>query len=538
MESSASLLAFKGSVPEAINETRSQQKILLVYISGTDEASWSLEQSTWMDLDASVSKHCIFLHLREGSLDEKQFSVCYPQKSVPNISAVGYNGILLWQHDGYASPETLVAGIQKAWDDFHFRETAAAIMTAALLSNNPQSSSSDASSVGHGESSIPAKPSSSPTNKESERKPSDASLLEPKSNYREPTPKLEESELSIGTAAEGTHFPQSEGESVEQKSPSSEDTKSSLIPETADVSCSTVDVRSFDIYGGSHAQQKNVSLDDMHSTSTEEVEGFPAFEYVVPQENTQTVANAPEIDHCTFDAKVDDRSSLTKLSDVHLHIRFPDGKSIKEKFEETDTLGMVREYINDNRTSQIGPYSLAVPYPRKIFSESEMSKTLLELGMGSREALIIIPRNPSVEPRRGQTSSQANAAGNSQDPSHESSPGLIWRMLSYLNPFSYVGGGGITNSSDHQQQASLSNAWQYRPNANLRSSLAGSERSDAMYRSQTSAGERVVSSGKAATKRWGGNIHTLNHDENDDASRDRNTFWNGNSTQFGGDNNK
>lgn len=40
---------------------------------------------------------------------------------------------------------------------------------------------------------------------------------------------------------------------------------------------------------------------------------------------------------------------------------------------------------------------------------------------------------------------------------------------------------------------------------------------------------------RRASRPFGSNIHTLRHDEDDFQSRDRNTFWNGNSTQYGGD---
>lgn len=43
-------------------------------------------------------------------------------------------------------------------------------------------------------------------------------------------------------------------------------------------------------------------------------------------------------------------------------------------------------------------------------------------------------------------------------------------------------------------------------------------------------------SGRKQAPRFGGNIHTLKHEDDDSRFNDRNTFWNGNSTQFGGDN--
>ena len=42
---------------------------------------------------------------------------------------------------------------------------------------------------------------------------------------------------------------------------------------------------------------------------------------------------------------------------------------------------------------------------------------------------------------------------------------------------------------------------------------------------------------KPTTSRYGSNIHTLKHDEDDGRFSDRNSFWNGSSTQYGGGDN-
>ncbi|KAF3783988.1 Plant UBX domain-containing protein 11 [Nymphaea thermarum] len=102
MDSYASALAFKGSVAEAIAEAKAKNEILLVYVSD-------------------------------------------PIKAVPSISAVGYNGVLLWQSEGDINPEKLLAGIQKAWSDLHSQEAAAAVLTAALESNKSEDPSSSTS---------------------------------------------------------------------------------------------------------------------------------------------------------------------------------------------------------------------------------------------------------------------------------------------------------------------------------------------------------------------------------------------------------
>lgn len=61
--------------------------------------------------------------------------------------------------------------------------------------------------------------------------------------------------------------------------------------------------------------------------------------------------------------------SSKKSSDVHLNIRLPDGGSLQEKFSVTSILRMVKDYVNSNQTIVLGAYDLAVPYPRKVYSD-------------------------------------------------------------------------------------------------------------------------------------------------------------------------
>lgn len=62
-------------------------------------------------------------------------------------------------------------------------------------------------------------------------------------------------------------------------------------------------------------------------------------------------------------------SSTIKSNDVFLNIRLPDGSSLQVKLSMTDTLKMVKDYINENQTSSLGSFSIAIPYPRKVFND-------------------------------------------------------------------------------------------------------------------------------------------------------------------------
>lgn len=68
--------------------------------------------------------------------------------------------------------------------------------------------------------------------------------------------------------------------------------------------------------------------------------------------------------------KMDNTDLASKKStDIYLNIRLPGGVSLQEKFEPTSTLRMVKDYVDEKQESSIGSYDLAVPYPRKVFSD-------------------------------------------------------------------------------------------------------------------------------------------------------------------------
>lgn len=65
--------------------------------------------------------------------------------------------------------------------------------------------------------------------------------------------------------------------------------------------------------------------------------------------------------------------SSSKLSDVHLSIRLPDGISLQDKFPVTSTLRIVKDYVDENQPNGYGSYDLAIPYPRKVFNDQGMN---------------------------------------------------------------------------------------------------------------------------------------------------------------------
>ncbi|XP_078150348.1 ubiquitin-like superfamily protein isoform X1 [Carex rostrata] len=460
MEKPTEALVYKGSIIEAINEARSQKKLFVVYISGEDENSILLGQSTWVDQNVHemIKRCCIFLHLIQGSIDASQFSAIYPQNSVPSISAIGHNGVLMWYHEGYISAENLRENIEKSITTLHLQETAAALLTAALATQNPTAvsvaSAANLSTEGGSTMSDTPSPSSSTEAKNSDLIPTTSS-----------------DKMVDGSNSE-----------------LSRDQKAAVPSEEECQKRDEVKVVSISKEAPSEALKHGAMKEKVESSATT---------------SSEVKTKSAEIT----------KKDAVKLDEVHLNIRMPNGTSLQIKLVKSDALRSVKKFVDEQQDIQANSYNLAVPYPRKLFSEEDMVRTLSELGFASRETLIVVPHQ-STRSLRPQPASN-NHINTSQDTSNGNDSGYfgyLRRVLSYVNPFSYLGANMISANSN--------------PSTNNQNPLTGEGASQA---SQSSVNTRQ----HITSRSFASNIHTLRHDEGTDPPRDRNTFWNGNSTQFG-----
>ncbi|WCJ41431.1 Plant UBX domain-containing protein 11 [Euphorbia peplus] len=551
MDTSLSELAYKGSIPEAILESKKQKKLFVVYISGEDSDSAELEKSTWSDSKVAdlLSKYCILLHIREGSTDAANFSAIYPQKSVPSIAAIGHNGLQLWQSGGFVSAEALSSSLEKAWLSLQVQEHTATVLSAALASKKlEQSGDSGLSQRGSSSGAVvPSALADEHTQPSDARIPVASEIIDDenvendvRSASKSSIDKLssDDAEQSIPPTTEVHDVDRSASKSSNHKL-SSDDAEQSIPPtKEVDVIKSTLTV------------EPDKSLADGVSFGIKE-DGILAQETKIkrnldfPKEDSQLVTSERKeaalderdgnLDESRSDI-VDNSKRIKTISDAHLNIRLPNGVSLQEKFPLTSTLRMVKDYVDGNQDSSIGSYDLAIPYPRKVFSNEELGKSLSELGLDNRQALIVVPRQRASSYDKGISSS--NRTTTSYDDSSVVNNGgyfaSIRRTLSYFNPLSYLGGNSSSSSSGQAQ----SGMWEYGPNSAARNT-ASSERpypSNSPNQSSSSP-SRSDNRSRQRTSGFGSNIHTLKHDEDDSQFRDRNAFWNGNSTQYGGNNN-
>lgn len=75
--------------------------------------------------------------------------------------------------------------------------------------------------------------------------------------------------------------------------------------------------------------------------------------------------------------------------ECRIQIRLTDGKTIQQTFRAKEQLAAVRLWIEMNRTDGAGNFNIVQTFPRKIYSDEDMMRTLLDLGLVPASSLII-----------------------------------------------------------------------------------------------------------------------------------------------------
>ncbi|KZV53825.1 UBX domain-containing protein 4-like [Dorcoceras hygrometricum] len=555
MDQFLSSLAFKGTIAEAITEAKLQKKLFVVYIAGDKPESKLLETSTWNNptVSEALAKYCIFLQISEGSSEASYFSAIYPQNDTPCITVIGYNGARLWQKGGFVSADILSTSLEKTWLSLHLQETTAAFLSAALTSKISGSSSSDlqttvasyeqqtiGAEISGSSSSEPQSTGASSEQQTTWAKISGSSSSEQQipetSSEQQSTgaygPLSLKNDLSIsldaelpknsearvkrrghddaseepdckrdGETAQASHSNISTNYQIDEPQPTNETEYLYLNPERVgqgepDVLCKPVSEKSLDISGLCSGGGNEVSQDIFNET------------VAASQAKNPETAEVEKVDGSA--------SAAIKSNNVFFNIRLPDG-SLQAKFSVMDTLRVVYEYIDDNQTSRLGSFDLAIPYPRHVFSDQDLDSTLSALGLFDRQTLTVVQRNQNKMNYQERSSVHYSTDLSSSSKSNEGYWASVKSLISYVNPFSYLRGGGDAQSSPEELNGGSSHS----PSATVDSSSRNTPESDKNSNNRS----------RQKTYRFGANIHTLKHDEDDD---DKNRYWNGNSTQFGG----
>ena len=69
--------------------------------------------------------------------------------------------------------------------------------------------------------------------------------------------------------------------------------------------------------------------------------------------------------------------------------RLTNGSAITGTFKPTDTLSSIVSYVDSNRTDGSRPFALSTTFPKKMFAQEDMEKTLKECGLVPSAVLVL-----------------------------------------------------------------------------------------------------------------------------------------------------
>lgn len=76
-------------------------------------------------------------------------------------------------------------------------------------------------------------------------------------------------------------------------------------------------------------------------------------------------------------------------NECRIQIRLTDGSTIVRKFGTNENLSAVRLWVEENRKDGNGSFNIMQTFPRKVFTNDDMMKSLSELGLVPASSLVI-----------------------------------------------------------------------------------------------------------------------------------------------------
>lgn len=467
---------FEGSIPEAIQETRTSRKLLLVFV--LDATEDSVKMTSVLD-EAVVSEvvtpdNVVALKLESGSESFHQFSVFYPVLILPSVYFIGDNGTPLEVVGGYQTVEPFLERTRNA---FKMHEAGAPTSSSTNASAPLPSSGAGSPAGAVATTADAASPSALSSNAAassveervlSAKENIDAQNRERIEKEKEETKKREIERRKLG---------QEMAEAQRQKEEAAVRRRAEeLAKDKADEKLAREKIK----------QQIERDRKERHAKFEEEKKAKEQ-KYKDKQEEKQAAEAAAA-------AALQER--IRSVS--RIQFRLPDGGAITREFSVDSSYADLRLFVSDElRARGLEDFDLVHSFSRRKFEAADLTSTLTQLDLAGPNALIVVPRN------RG----NAQGAGGSDDSSF-SLVALFWLVMA---PFVLV--------------FNL-----------LRDLIFGAPQPQIIAQQQQQQQQRVASSATPSGSQGvrqrpaaQGNIHRLRQELSDSDSDD--PTWNGNSTQ-------
>ncbi|XP_021377081.1 UBX domain-containing protein 4-like isoform X1 [Mizuhopecten yessoensis] len=451
---------FPGSIPQAIQTAKQNNGLFVVYVQGKNEDTEKMAD-VWEDknvISTCKSNKCTVIKIQGDSEEGKFFGEIYPILFLPSTYFIGLNGVPLEVTGGHVEADTFVQNIT----------TAQQKLQEQISKHNPAASSSAVSE------SVTMGSSSSAAAKSADKPPLQDRVEMAKA-------KMEQKRIEkLQKEKEETKLREDErrklGKDVHKLKQYQEDRQRKELEE---------EIRK------DREENKKMREKIKEQIARDREEKAQMYK----RKKDEQDIDAEEKKKAKLQAKQEAAAmdNARRSENARLQIRLPDGSSISNMFNSSDTLEAVHQFITATTGHQM---SLSTTFPKRSFTDEDRAETLMSLGLAPTAVIIAVNhKSRSSAPYGG----GGGAVSEGGIVSMLLAPFLmIWNFI-----YSLIFGGSESTppagqGSTRQQRAEPQ---QQRPGSSYQKRQANKD----------------------------GNITRFRNSEDDDD--DENATWNGNSTQ-------
>ncbi|XP_046334253.2 UBX domain-containing protein 4-like [Haliotis rufescens] len=483
---------FEGAIPEAIQAAKVKNSIFIVYIAGEDDLSKQMN-ATWEDAQVSElceEEGCVAVKIKANSDECGFFSQIYPVVVVPSTFFIGANGVPLEVTGGYLGgtefldkvksvvqthlvkcPPTQTTPTQVPKSEPSRSEPAAAAASAAQVTEPAAASTSvsrEGDDVAETQAKIPKLDHDSKVDKA--KQVIEQKRLEKRKQEEEEVKRKEMERIKLGQEVQKLKQFQQDRElkeTAQQLKKDREDDKKARERIKEQIARDRAE----------RAARFNKEKADREKTQEEAKRAK-----LMAQQQAAAKAEA-------------ERSETARIQ-----FRLPDGSSVTQQFPSRNTLQEAYNFVSQHVGGEV---TLSTTFPRRTFSDADMSLTFADLQLAPSSVVMVIPGTKSVARPSGGGGGAVSSGGILQ---MILAPFLF--LLNILRSF-------FSSSSPSTPPPSTSTQ---------RDRAAGGDRRTGAY-PRRGAGGGTASGGVSRNE---GKVHRFRNADDDDDDR---ATYNGNSTQ-------
>lgn len=362
---------FSGSIGDAIQKSKREKRIFIVYITGQDELSKKMD-ATLENTEVTAlcgDQHCVALKLKANGEECGFFSQIYPVVTVPSVYFIAVNGSPIEVTAGYVEPNAFCQIIQSVIKNHRAQtDVSPPLDTQSIKMSNVQTA------VSSGQPASGQADSASSNHTVTTDSNSAAPALEERIDIAKQ--KIEEKRL--------------------QKQEIEEEGRRQKEIERRKLGQDMAKLKQFQEEKKRKELQEQLAKERTEKTKErerikQELEKDRAERAAKYRKDRETQEKQKEEMKQTKELaqnKINSEAEAKKREQARLQIRLPDGSSLTNVFPSGDRLQTVHDFVSQRVGTSV---TLSTTFPRRTFTAEDMSKTLLILELVPSAVLIAVP---------------------------------------------------------------------------------------------------------------------------------------------------